>query len=166
MMPDRPRVFRDQVVPSDPAAIVDLVRATGVFNQEEIEIARTLAEEALERGTAAGYFFLFADSASAIDAYTCFGAIPGTDARFELYWIAVAPSAQGRGLASALLQATEERVFAMGARHLYAETSGLAVYVPAHRLYRARGFDLKARVEDYHADGDDLLIFGKVLRTG
>lgn len=166
MTPAPQRNFRDTVSPSDPAAIVDLVRSTGVFNLEEIEIARTLAEETLEKGPAAGYFFLFADSASAIEAYTCFGAIPGTDARFELYWIAVAPAAQGRGLASALLQATEERVFAMGARHLYAETSGLSVYVPAHHLYRARGFDLKARITDYHADGDDLLIFGKVLRAG
>lgn len=160
-MSDRPIKFRNTLRLRDPFLIAQLVTRAGVFNADEIAIARSLAEETLEQGAAAGYEFLFADGADGIDAYTCYGAIPGTDRRFELYWIVVDPGAQRGGLASALLRATEAAAMAEGATHLFAETSSLPCYRPAHAFYSRLGFRLEATVPDYHAEGDALMIFGK-----
>ena len=156
--------YRSTLSPQDPARIESLVERTGVFNAEEIEIARSLAEEWLAEGEASGYAFLVADGADGIEGYTCFGAIPGTEHRYELYWIAVDPASQKRGLARALLDATEAAVAARGGVILYAETSSLPGYAPAHRFYDAAGYGRLATIPDYHADGDSLIVYGKRLR--
>ena len=155
--------YRTRVTTGDLAQIEALVARTGVFNAEEISIARELAAEALTRGSLSGYEFMIVDGADGIEAYTCFGPIPGSDRRYELYWIAVDPRAQRKGLARALLTATEKEALGMGAVRLYAETSGLPAYAPAHAFYSRMGYRLCATVEDYHADGDALVIFEKKL---
>lgn len=150
--------------PEDPARVEALVRASGVFNADEIVIARDLVEETLARGTVAtGYHFIFADGAEGLDGYTCFGPIPATDRRYELYWIAVTKTTQHKGLAAKLLRETEGRARAMGAVMMVAETSTRAEYAPAQKFYRAQGYALLADIPDWHADGDGLAIFGKRL---
>ncbi len=156
-------LLRSAVTAQDPVRIERLVARTGVFNAKEVKIARSLVEETLSRGTAAGYEFLFADGEQSIDGYSCFGPIPGTDRRYELYWIAVDPHVQKIGLARALLAATEKAVASRGAVRLFAETSGLPSYAPAHALYKRSGFRLIATIPDYHADGDSLFVFEKML---
>ncbi len=155
--------FRSAVTAQDPVRVERLVLRTGVFNAKEVNVARSLVEETLSHGTIAGYEFLFADTEQSIDAYSCFGPIPGTDRRYELYWIAVDPHVQGRGLARALLAETEKVVASRGAVRLFAETSGLPSYAPAHALYKRAGFRLIATIPDYHADGDSLFVFTKML---
>jgi len=147
----------------DSARIEQLVARTGVFNAEEVQIARSLAEQALIGGPEAGYEFLFADGVQSIEAYTCFGPIPDTDRRYELYWIAVDSQAQRRGLARALPAATEKATASRGAMRFFAETSGLPSYAPAHALYERSGCRLYATNSDCHAEGDSLLVFGKAL---
>ncbi|HET7334819.1 MAG TPA: GNAT family N-acetyltransferase [Rhizomicrobium sp.] len=157
-------MFRTKIDKADIAAVETLVRASGVFNAEETIIARELVEEALSRGhDATGYFFLMAGGAGALDGYTCYGPIPGTDARFELYWIAVNPDTRGQGLGRKLLEATEAMVRKRGAKYLFAETSSRSDYKPAHALYHGCGFSEQAHVADFYADGDGLMIFGKKL---
>jgi len=149
----------------DGAAVEELVRASGVFSDEEIAIARELVEESLARGVlASGYHFLFSDGASSLDGYTCFGRIPGTDGRYELYWIAVRRDRQRSGLAARLLRASEEAAHAMGGAMMIAETSTLPRYAAAHKFYLARGYTLLADIPDWHADGDGLAIYGKRLK--
>jgi GNAT superfamily N-acetyltransferase len=155
--------FRSSLLTRDSDAIERLVTRAGVFNAEEVSVARELAEEAIERGSDAGYHFLFADGPEALDGYTCFGPIPGTARRFELYWIAVEPHSKRRGLARLLLLATEQEARKLGASHLFAETSMRADYKPAHALYASLGYTLHGVVPDYHADADGLGIFGKKL---
>jgi GNAT superfamily N-acetyltransferase len=155
--------FRSSLLPGDPAAIERLVTRAGVFNAEEISVARELAEETLERGSDAGYHFLFADGPDGLDGYTCYGPIPATARRFELYWIAVDRCVRRNGLARRLLLATEQAARGMGATHLFAETSVRADYEPAHAFYAACGYTLHGVVPDYHADADGLGIFGKKL---
>jgi len=156
--------FRTEPRPEDVASVEALVRASGVFSEAEIQIARELIEETLARGNVVtGYHFLFADGASSLDGYTCFGPIPATAARFELYWIAVRKSARRSGLARRLLRASEASVRAMGGVMMIAETSTRADYADAYKFYRAEGYSLLAEIADWHADGDGLAIFGKRL---
>lgn len=155
--------FRTTLQASDDEAVERLVAATGVFSAEEIVIARELVEETRAEAKGADYRFLIADSESGIAGYTCFGPIPGTDRRYELYWIAVDPGVRRRGLGVALLAATEAAVRRLGGTHLFAETSTRPDYAPARGFYAANGYMLHAEVADFHADGDGLAIYGKRL---
>ena len=156
--------LRTALRPADVDTIGALVRLTGVFSEAEIETAQELAEENLAEGAeGSGYRFLIADGANGIDGYTCFGPIPGTDRRFDLYWIAVHPQCQKEKLGRHLLAATEEAVLSLGGAILFAETSTRADYAPAHRFYSGCGFTRVAEVADYYADGDGLAVYGKRL---
>jgi GNAT superfamily N-acetyltransferase len=159
----RYRWFRDHLRTRDAAHVEQLVRAAGVFNDEEIAMARELIEQSVGAPNGAGYRFLLADGPAGLEGYICYGPIPGTDGRYELYWIVTAAPVQRRGLARALLVASECRVRAEGGTHLFAETSTRIDYAPAHALYGALGYTRYCAVPDYHGDGDGLAIFGKRL---
>ncbi len=95
--------------------------------------------------------------------YACFGPIPLTLASWDLYWIAVDPAQQGRGLGRQLLRRAEQSSLAMGARTLWVETSGREEYLPTRGFYRSRGYSVAAHLRDFYAKGDDKVIFEKVL---
>jgi len=156
--------FRSQARPADLDAVEALTRATGVFSEEEVIVARELVEEALERGAdASGYHLLFADGVGRIDGYACYGPIPMTNGRYELYWIAVQPGAARSGVGRLLARAVENRVRAAGGTHIFCATSTRADYGAAHAFYRAQGYAQHADIPDYHADGDGMAIYGKKL---
>jgi len=156
--------FRTQVQPGDAAAIERLVRGTGVFSEAETRIARELVEENLARGDdGSGYRFVIADGTDSIDGYACFGEIPATDRRYELYWIAVRRESRRTRLGQQLMKAAEDAVRALDGAYLFAETSTTANYEPARKLYLAQGYERVASIADWHADGDGLEIYGKRL---
>jgi GNAT superfamily N-acetyltransferase len=157
-------MFRAEPRPEDAEAIASLVRKTGVFNDAETAMARDLALERLERGAAAcGYHFLFADGPAGLDGYVCFGPIPGTEARFELYWIAVDPAKRRSGLGRRLQLAAELAAKELGGSYLIAETSTRSDYAPAREFYHSLGYEHLADVPKWHADNDGLSVFGKRL---
>jgi len=155
-------LLRSALREGDAEAVARLVAQTGVFNAEEVIVARSLIEEtrAHDKGE---YLFLMADGAGGLDGYVCFGPIPGTERRYELYWIAVDGRAQHRGLGRKLLAACERVIRERDGTHLFAETSTREEYAPAHALYLSSGYRLEATVADYHADGDHMAIFAKRL---
>lgn len=165
MSPASPPVhFRAQVRPEDADAVEQLVRATGVFSEHEIAIARELVEENLAKGEdASGYRFNFADGAHGLDGYTCFGAIPGTDRRYELYWIAVNPKTRRAKLGQKLIAAAEAQVREAGGVYLFAETSSSANYEAARKFYLAHGYHLMGSIANWYSDGDGLQTYGKRL---
>ena len=166
---DRPalptvRAFRRRVRPEDAQAVEDLVRCIGIFNEEEVDVARELVEENLGKGEeASGYYFLFSEGEHGLEGYACLGPIPGTHRRFELYWIAVDPDARRHGLGRRLQHAAEDLARSLGADYLIAETSTVPAYAAARSFYLANGFKLIAEVPDWHDDGDGMAIFRKRL---
>lgn len=169
--------YRSQVLPSDPGRMEVLVQKTGFFIPEEIRIARELAEEQLAKGKESGYFFLFAEerqgdgvdavalniAAVNMVAYACYGPIPGTRAGFDLYWIAVDPACQDRGLGRELLRLVEQEVRCMGGARLYIDTSSREQYTPTRIFYERCGYRQEAHLPDFYAPGDGKIIFCKLL---
>jgi ribosomal protein S18 acetylase RimI-like enzyme len=155
--------FRSLPVPSDPDAVRKLVTATSVFSGTEVGWAVEIVETALTRGNAAGYHFLFADSASGLEGFTCFGPIDGTDNRYDLYWIAVSPSAQGKGLGKRLLAGTMKAAKKLDATHMFIDTSTRSDYAAARTLYEALGFQHMGTLVDFYSDGDGKALFGRKL---
>jgi len=166
---DRPapptvKPFRRNVRPEDAQAVEGLVRGIGIFNKDEIDVARELVEETLAKGEeTSGYYFLFAEGEHGLEGYACLGPIPGTHRRCELYWIAVDPDARRRGLGRRLQHAAEELARELGAVYLVAETSTQPAYAAARGFYLARGYQLLAEIPDWHDDGDGMAIFRKRL---
>ena len=156
--------FRTRVRRQDGGSIEDLIRRAGVFNDSEIAIARELVDETLAKGEeASGYYFLIADGERGIEGYACLGPVPGAHRRCELYWIAVDPDAQRRGLGRRLQHAAEDLARDLDAVYLIAETSTLPAYAAARDFYRSGGFTLVAEIPDWHDDGDGMAIFRKRL---
>ena len=93
--------------------------------------------------------------------YACYGATPGADRTFDLYWIAVHPSAQGTGSGTILLSEVERRLEDTDARMFVVETSSRPEYDPTRAFYRARGYAEAARMRDFYAPSDDRVIFTK-----
>jgi ribosomal protein S18 acetylase RimI-like enzyme len=158
--------WRTTVNQSDAPAVQALVEQTGFFSREEQEVARELVDEFLARGLASGYEFVFADmpgKPKKLLGYTCYGLIPATKSSYDLYWIAVAPSQQGKGLGGQLLRETERLAVASGATQMFAETSGRPQYAPTRAFYERMGYQLSALLKDFYAPGDDKVIYARRL---
>lgn len=146
----------------DIEAVRALVQEAGVFSPVEIAVAAELVEEAVH-DPAAYQFLLLKDKEGSFVGYTCYGEIPLTDKRFDLFWIVVSPHWQRQRLGNVLLTETERLVMGLGGRYLYAETSGQLSYLPARQFYERSGFTLAARFTDFYKDGDDKYVYQKKL---
>ena len=113
--------FRETVDPADPERIYRLTASCDLFYPEEIVVARELVEEHLIKGMASVYYFLFAERDGSVVGYTCFGPIPMTRGRFDLYWIAVLKNLQGTGIGKHLMELTELRIQEMNGQRIYVD---------------------------------------------
>lgn len=155
--------YREEVRPGDREAVGRIVRATGFFSEEEEGIAVELIDERLMKGEASGYFFLFAEQEGCLLGYASFGPIPGSVHSWDLYWIAVDPAAQGKGLGGKLMAKAERLMAKRGARQVYADTSSRPQYGPTRAFYLAQGYRQEALLADFYAAGDGKVIFVKAL---
>lgn len=160
--------WRTNVVQADCDAIGKLVESTGFFSAEEAIIAVELVTETLERGADGDYRFVFAerdDQGGALCAYACYGRIPLTQASYDLYWIAVAPDEQRRGVGGEVLLKAEAAAVAEGAATMYVDTSGRPQYASTRHFYERMNYAVAARFPDFYAPGDDKIIYSKRLAT-
>ena len=163
--------IRTDAMVADAASIRRIVDSTAFFRPAEVDVAVELVEERLAKGEPSGYHFVFFDEASTQGdpaavrtvGYACFGPIACTVDSFDLYWIAVDASCQGRGLGKRVMRAAEDRIGAMGGRRVYIETSSQPLYEPTRRFYLASGYAEQARLPDFYSDGDDKIIYARRL---
>jgi ribosomal protein S18 acetylase RimI-like enzyme len=155
--------FREIPVASDLVEIASILKRSGFFNEEEQQVGVSLIEEFLEQGEKSLYYFQFAQENGRVLGYTCFGPIPGTKESYDLYWIAVDPDYQKRGIGGMLLLKTEKAIQTSGGKRVYIETSSSNLYIPTRSFYTNHGYQLEAQLKDYYAPSDDKLIYVKVL---
>lgn len=153
--------WRRIVDAADPAKIQKLVQSTGVFSAEEARVAAQLAATTVS-GTET-YRFLFAERGGEMLGYTCFDRIPLSKVSFDLYWIAVAPSERGSGLAVELMARTAAFIKAKRGKQVYAETSSREPYAAARAFYLKSGFEEAAHFEDFYEPGDSKIIYRLML---
>ncbi len=156
--------FRESVRPSDAETVRALVEETGYFTAVEIPVAVELVQENLAKGAAvSGYHFLFAEQGGRMIGYACYGPIPCTVSSHNLYWIAVLPEFQGKGLGKTLMREAEKRIRDMGGTRIYIDTSYKAQYEDTRAFYESLGYSLGCLLRDFYAPGDDKVIYAKVL---
>ncbi len=155
--------WRSAVMAHDVGRVRSLVTSTGFFNAAEVEIAADLVTERLTKGIRSGYHFVLAERGSGLVAYACYGPIDGTQGSFDLYWIAVSPEEQGKGLGTQVYLRAETAMRKTGAKRIYADTSSSERYAPTRGFYRRMGFEEDAQLTDFYGPGDGKVIFRKEL---
>jgi len=156
--------WRQDVVVADCVAVRDLVAATGFFNAEEVAVAEELIAETVAKGEHSDYLFVFAEEpGKGLRGYSCFGRIPATQSSFDLYWIAVSPDEQGRGLGREIIERSERIAAELGGTRMFVDTSGRAQYTPTRAFYERMGYTVAARLDDFYAPGDAKVIYAKSL---
>lgn len=108
------------------------------------------------------YTALGADTGGRLVGWICWGPTPCTLGTYDLYWMAVDPAVQGGGVGTALLAEMERRL-AGRARLLVVETAGRPDYAATRGFYESRGYRATARIPEFYARGDDLVIYTKSL---
>jgi ribosomal protein S18 acetylase RimI-like enzyme len=152
--------------------IREILDATAVFRDDEVAVALELFDEAFAAGPprapydpgdgVANYEFVGSFSRDGqLVGYVCYGATPGTDRVYDLYWIAMHPKFQGEGGGSALLDEVERRLRQRETRLLVVETSSRDDYGPTRHFYESRGYAMAAKLADYYAPGDNRVIYTK-----
>lgn len=149
---------RDDVEP-----LVAVLSATGAFRPDEVEVGREVLDEAARDGRDGHYQVLVAEDAGRPVGWAGWGLVPLTDATWDLYWIAVDPCVQGRGVGRVLLEAAEAAVRGRGGRWLLAETSGTDAYGATRAFYRGCGYQVVSDIPDFYRPGDPRVTFGRRL---
>lgn len=144
--------------------MLELLRATDVFKEEEVAIALELMEVVAEEKDQQDYAICtFVDDSNTVRGYYCVGHTPLTSSTFDLYWIAVDPRLHGQGIGKQLLQHCEQYVKAKGGRLIIAETSSQPKYDSTRRFYERHHYTEASRIVNYYSPGDDLVVYTKNL---
>jgi ribosomal protein S18 acetylase RimI-like enzyme len=155
--------IRVTLTPSDLPVLKNIVRSTGNFTDAEVEVALEVAEECLRRGDGSGYHFLWYETHEPACGFCCYGPVPCTLGRFEIYWIVVDIAKQRSGIGTSLLRESEKKIRLMGGTAVYLDTSSKNSYRTTRGFYESNGYVQQAVLEDFYDSGDDKIIYMKKL---
>lgn len=148
---------------SDRDPLLAILRATGVFSEEEIVVATELIDAVLDHPEQRDYVIFVYEEGSRVLGYYCIGPTPATATTYDLYWIAVTPGVHRKGVGTALNVHLESLIRSRGGTLIMVETSSRKDYEPTREFYHRKGYRELARIRDYYRPADDLVIFGKYL---
>src|SRR6202158_5980771 len=102
--------------PDDRAAILAVAHDVGVFDAEEVDVVAELFDGYLRDSHQSGYNFVSDrdPDTGALLGFACWGPASLSRGAVDLYWIATARAAQGRGVAAGLFQAVVAAAQAAG----------------------------------------------------
>ncbi len=141
--------------------LLRMLRATKNFSEAEIAIAAELIDICIEKPEQNDYYAFVATVGEQPAGFLLVGPTPATAGTYDMYWIAVHPDYQGRGIAQDLDAFAVRFVKERGGYQLIAETSSQPGYERTRAFYVKQGYQQFARIADYYKLGDDLIVFGK-----
>lgn len=148
---------------NDREKIRDILIETNNFNEEEIRIALELIDIYINDKTQKDYELFVDEDGNEIRGYVCIGPRPLTTGTYDLYWIAVNPKVQSKGIGSGLIKYIEDHLREKKARLILIETSGKASYEKERKFYEKNSYSEIVNIRDFYNVGDSLIIYGKYL---
>ncbi len=146
----------------DRERVLGIVQATEMFTPDEIFFAREQVDIYLDQPHQRDYFLVVGEDAKAgVVGYMSYGPTPLTEGTYDLYWMAVAPSAQGRGFGRELVVWLERRVAEAGGRLILIETSSQPKYEKTRKFYLSLGYKEASRIPDFYKVGDGRITYVK-----
>jgi ribosomal protein S18 acetylase RimI-like enzyme len=154
----RPISFHDR------PKILKILEGSGTFTKKEIQVAMEVIDETLRNPEFREYdIFCAVNGPGSLMGYICFGPIPMTEGRYDLYWIAVDNSYWRKGVGKKLMEFMEGFLIKKKARRIYVETSSTPPYEAARSFYIKHGYKLLSVLKDFYREGDHKLTFMKEL---
>jgi ribosomal protein S18 acetylase RimI-like enzyme len=151
------------LLPGDLPHLERILRATGAFTGEEVACAMELLAIVLTDPRQQDYLVTVADGEADVQGYILYGPTPLACGNVTIYWIAVAPEAQGQGIGRQLMTHVEQYARRLQGRLICLETSSQGGYERIRKFYRCAGYREEARLRDFYRPGDDRLTFIKRL---
>lgn len=145
------------VLPGDLAGLKAVIEATGLFPADMLDDMTA----AYFRGEEDGIWLTDAAPDPVAVAYCAPERM--ASGTWNLYLIAVHPAWQRRRRGSTLIAHVERLLAERGERVLLVETSGLPLFQGTRDFYRRQAFEEEARIRDFYNDGEDKVVFRKVL---
>lgn len=153
-----------KMIASDRDALRSVLTRTDMFTEPEIQVALELMDVYLSNKDQKDYIIHVAETETKeVAGYVCYGPTPATEKTFDLYWIAVAPEMQNKGIGKKLLYFVENEIRNQQGRLIIIETSSQVKYEPTQQFYIRNHYEIEARIKDFYRPGDDRLIFVKRL---
>jgi GNAT superfamily N-acetyltransferase len=148
---------------SDRDKIEKILVDTENFNSDEIKIAMELIDVCLNVEDQKDYEIFTDADGETVNGYVCIGPRPLTVGTYDLYWIAVNPNVQARGIGSGLIKYIEEYIKGKSGRLVLIETSGKPGYEKERKFYEKNKYDKFVEIKDFYNVGDSLVVYGKYL---
>ena len=138
-------------------------KATGAFTPEELDVLEdVLLEWSLHPGR--DYILLTERMGGEIAGFLIYGPTPMTKFSFDLYWIAVAPSFQKKGIGKKLEEQMCAALLEQANRAVIrVETAGRDDYLGQRHFYLAMNYGECGRIPDFYSEGDDLVLYCKAI---
>ncbi len=162
-MSEEPAVAIRRAQAQDTVPVLKILEDTHFFYPQEIEVAREVLETAVKDGPEGDYQSYVTAEGDKIIGWICFGPTPCTLGTFDIYWVAVEPARQGRGVGKTLVAHALGIIKNRSGRMVAVDTSGIDRYAPTRRFYESLGFTQAATVDDFYAPGNDQVIYIKRL---
>ena len=151
--------------PADKQPVLAFVRATGMFTPAEVDVAEELIDIYLGVPEQPDYRVVVVENERKdVVGYLTWGPTPMAEDVYDLYWMAVAPSEQGKGRGKELVRWLEAEVGTRRGRMVIIETSSQPRYHATRQFYINLGYKEVARIPDYYKPGDDRVIYAKSVR--
>lgn len=150
-------------LPEDTPALLRLTEGTGLFLPLDLRALEEVLKEHHEEADAQGHRCVTYEQDGAVIGFTYYAPAAMTDRTWHLWWIVVGKHIQARGVGGQLLRHAEDGARAEGGRLMIVETSGLPSYELTRRFYLKHAYDLAAVLQDFYADGHDMVIYRKRL---
>jgi len=153
----------------DKAPVLGLIRATGFFTSAEVDVAEELIDIYLGKPDQKDYDVVVVEGEGEGGGgrpvgYMTWGPTPLAEDAYDLYWMAVAPSEQGKGRGKELVRWLEAEVGRRRGRVIIIETSSQPKYRGTRQFYIDLGYREVARIPDFYRAGDDRVIYAKYFR--
>lgn len=156
--------FRNRLCNSDPDTISQIAASTGFFDESDIEINKTLADNVLCCRDQ-NHEYILAEFNGKVAGYVCFGEL--SDARegtYEIFWLSVDNQFRGCGIGHQIINKLIYELKRRGASKLYLKTDSKEQYRPTRNFYEKCGFIKEAVLKGYYEDSDDCCIYSLDLR--
>lgn len=152
------------LIEDDRNKIERILTDTDNFNDNEIKIALELIDVYIKDKEQKDYEIFVDEDNDTVRGYVCIGPRPLTKGTFDLYWIAVNPGVQSKGIGSGLIKYVEDHIRSMNGRLILIETSGKESYEKERKFYDKNLYKEFVNIKDFYDEGDALVVYGKYLK--
>jgi GNAT superfamily N-acetyltransferase len=149
--------------PQETGHLMAIARGTGVFKPIEIEALEEVLDDYHDGNLHQGHQAVTFEQDGRAIGFAYYAPTPMTDRTWHLYWIFVEQQIQAKGIGAKLLKHAEEEIRRLSGRMLIIETSALPIYDLTRKFYVKHGYEITGVIRDFYADGDDMVVFRKLL---